>query len=188
MYYRSRIKCLLFVPKTQTPRVSSKSPHTILKKKKIWGTFLFLIFSIGKSYCSAWLSIEVLNFDFLIPISIFPVLKKVQCCCTNSLLEILHTTHCSVLMTSEECAAVDADRQFGIGMFCCMRVPFSLFQPPNSHLRYSTAIASRRNPSSRWRRHHFMPTLWSTLRAQLLVKETALLRGRLSGVVNCRQM
>jgi hypothetical protein len=33
-----------------------------------------------------------------------------------------------------------------------------------------------------------MPTLWSTLRAQLLVKETALLRGRLPGVVNCRQM
>ena len=146
------------------------------------------IFLNGKSYCSAWLSIEVLNFDFLIPISIFPVLKKVQCCCTNSLLEILHTTHCSVLTTSEECAAVDADRQFGIGMFCCMRVPFSLFQRPNSHLRYSTAIASRRNPSSRWRRHHFMPTLWSTLRAQLLVEETALLRSRLPGAVNCRQV
>ena len=145
-------------------------------------------FRIGKSYCSAWLSIEVLNFDFLIPISIFPVLKKVQCCCTISLLEIMHTTHCSVFTTSEECAAVDADRQFGIGMFCCMRVPFSLFQRPNSHLRYSTAIASRRNPSSRWRRHHFMPTLGSTLRAQLLVEETALLRSCLPGAVNCRQM
>ena len=45
-YYRSRIKCLLFVPKTQTPRVTSKSPHTILKKQKIWVTFLFLIFSM----------------------------------------------------------------------------------------------------------------------------------------------
>ena len=28
------------------PRVTSKSPHTILKKQKIWGTFLFLIFSM----------------------------------------------------------------------------------------------------------------------------------------------
>ena len=46
VYYRSRIKCLLFVPKTQTPRVTSKSPHTILKKQKIWGTFLFFIFSM----------------------------------------------------------------------------------------------------------------------------------------------
>ena len=45
-YYLSRIKCLLFVPKTQTPRVTSKSPHTILKKQKIWGTFLFFIFSM----------------------------------------------------------------------------------------------------------------------------------------------
>ena len=48
-YYRSRIKCLLFVPKTQTPRVTSKSPHTILKKLKIWGTFLFLIFSMVRA-------------------------------------------------------------------------------------------------------------------------------------------
>ena len=45
-YYRSRIKCPLFVPKTRTPRVTSKSPHTILKKQKIWGTFLFLIFTM----------------------------------------------------------------------------------------------------------------------------------------------
>ena len=45
-YYRSRIKCPPFVPKTQTPRVTSKSPHTILKKQKIWRTFLFLIFSM----------------------------------------------------------------------------------------------------------------------------------------------
>ena len=28
-YYQSRIKCLLSVPKTQTPLVTSKSPHTI---------------------------------------------------------------------------------------------------------------------------------------------------------------
>ena len=34
----SKIKCPLFVPKTRTSRVSSKSPHTILKKRKIWGT------------------------------------------------------------------------------------------------------------------------------------------------------
>ena len=46
MYSRSRIKYPLFVPKTQTPWVTSKSPHTIRKKQKIWGTFLFLIFSM----------------------------------------------------------------------------------------------------------------------------------------------
>ena len=45
-YYQSRIKCPLLVPETSIPWVTSKSPHTILKKQKIWGNFLFLIFSM----------------------------------------------------------------------------------------------------------------------------------------------
>ena len=49
IYYRSRIKCPLFVPKTQTPRaghVQSTPHHT--KKAKNLGNFplLFLIFSM----------------------------------------------------------------------------------------------------------------------------------------------
>ena len=40
-----QIKMPAFPPKTQTPRVTSKSPHIMLKKQYL-GTFLFFILSV----------------------------------------------------------------------------------------------------------------------------------------------